>query len=767
MDQQGADTENETMTDNIFYRWPGGWVLPACATASLIGILLLPAPVFAATDNVDADDTAARPKIGLVLGGGGARGAAHIGVLKELERLRIPVDAIAGTSMGAIIGGLYATGLNADELERLVNSIDWNAALSDAPDRKALSFRRKQDDREFPIKLELGLRGTDLVLPNGVIQGQKLDLLLRELTLNVSNISSFDQLPIPFRAIASDIVAGEAVVLDSGDLAYAIRASMSVPGVFAPARIDGRLLVDGGLTGNLPVNVMAEMGVDVIIAVDVEFPLYSKEELGSVLTISEQMLTILIRKETLRQIETLSATDILIRPELGTYASTNFGDIEEVIGPGELATRAHAARLKMLSMDESTWQAHNAARTMPSKEKRVLGFVNVVDDSNIAPQVLETRLSVSAGDEIDASVLAENANRLYGLQLYEHVGYALVEEAGAVGVEYRATTKSWGPNFLQFGISLEDDFEGSTGFNLATRLTRASLNPLGAEWRTDLQLGTDPSLTSEFYQPLSFDSRWFVAPRIDIGQSNLNVFATDVTVARYRVSEGSLSLDIGRELGTIGEIRVGAFRGIGDATLNVGDPTLPNFDFETGGAFARLRIDSVDNARFPRHGMLADIRWTLSRPGFGADFKFDTVEADVSQTWSRGKSSLQLGVGYATTLSSDNTVQDFFPLGGFLRLSGLERGEISGPHAALLKMVYYRRVGDSTGGVFETPIYLGVSAEAGNVWQTRSAISLDSMQLNGSIFAGVDTYFGPIYVAAGFAEDGKANFYLFIGSPPR
>jgi len=241
----------------------------------------------------------------------------------------------------------------------------------------------------------------------------------------------------------------------------------------------------------------------------------------------------------------------------------------------------------------------------------------------------------------------------------------------------------------------------------------------------------------------------------------------DDTIARHRVSEGDRSLDFGRELGTIGEFRLGVYRGIGEARVKVGDPTLPNFDFETGGAFARLRFDSVDNSRFPRSGILADILWNLSRPSLGADHSFDTIEGEFSQTWSRGKSSLQLGLGYATTLSSDNTVQDFFPMGGFLRLSGLERGEISGPHAALAKLVYYRQVGDTTGDLFETPIYLGFSAEAGNVWQTRDEIGFDTMQINGSVFVGLDSYFGPVYLAAGFAENGQTNFYLFVGAPPR
>ncbi len=736
-----------------------------------VGLLLACAPALLPNVHAQladaASDGSSRPRIGLVLGGGGARGAAHIGVLKELERLQIPIDAIAGTSMGAIVGGLYATGVDAWELEQLVGSLDWAAALTDTPDREDLSFRRKQDDREFPINFELGIRGSKLLLPKGVIQGQKLDLLLRELTLRASNISDFNDLPTPFRAIASDIVAGEAVVLGSGDLAHAIRASMSVPGAFAPVRIDGRLLVDGGLIGNLPIDVMKTMGVDIIIAVDVEFPLYKSEELSSVVTISEQMLTILIRKETLRQIDTLAESDVLIRPELGVFASTNFAEIVQTIEPGQKAALEQAESLRAYSLGDVEWQAYREQRKLPSSNEQRLAFVRVVHDDKLAPEVLESRLSVEAGDVIRPDVLALNANRLYGLQLYEHVEYRLVNDDSGTGVEYRATPKSWGPNFLQFGVSLEDDFDGSTAFNLATRMTRAGLNKLGAEWRTDLQLGTDPAVLTEFYQPLSFDSRWFVAPRLEIRQSNLDAFSMSSAVARYRVSEGDLSLDIGRELGTVGEFRIGAYRGGGAARVKLGDSALPDIEFETGGMFARLRIDSVDNSRFPRSGTLADVRWNVSRPGFGADNKFDTIESEFAQTWSRGKNSLQVGLSYATTLNSDTTVQDFFPLGGFLRLSGLERGEISGPHAALARLVYYRQVGDTTGGLFETPIYLGMSAEAGNVWGRRSEIDFDTMQLSGSIFAGLDSYLGPVYLAAGFAEDGQSNFYLFIGSPPR
>ena len=665
------------------------WRLPAIVT-----LLFLIAPAMA--EETD------RPKVGLVLGGGGARGAAHIGVLKELERMRVPVDAIAGTSMGAIVGGLYATGMNATELEELVDSLDWAAALTDKPNRDDMSFRRKQDDAQVPIDLELGIRDNSIVMPKGVIQGQELDLLLRRLTLDVSHIDDFDNLPIPFRAIASDIEYGEAIVMQRGDLAQAIRASMSVPAVFAPVRIDGRLLVDGGLVRNLPIDVMQAMDVDVIIAVDVEFPLYGPEELDSAVAITEQMVTILMRKETERQIERMNARDILIQPDLGTYASSNFDEILDTIVPGQDATRAQADKLQAIALDQAAWEAYAAERVAPVATASHLAFVDVKHDGVLASEVLESRLTVAAGDPIDHAVLAANADRLYGLQLFEQVRYRLVEGEEGTGAEYLARTKSWGPNILQFGVALEDDFAGSTGFNVFGRITRVGINRLGAEWRNDVQLGTDPKLFSEFYQPLSFDARFFIAPYLQLEQTNINAFAQDETVARYRLSEGKVGFDFGRELGRIGEFRLGVFRGAGEARVKIGDPSLENIDFQSGGAFMRLRFDTLDNARFPKSGMRADIGWTLSRPGLGADARYDTIEGEVTHNWTHGKSTFQVGFGYATTLESNGVVQDYFRLGGFQRLSGFQRGAISGPHAALGTLVYRRRIGES--GLLATPI---------------------------------------------------------------
>lgn len=711
-----------------------------------------------------------RPRIGLVLGGGGARGAAHIGVLQELERLRIPVDAIAGTSMGAIVGSLYASGKTPDELEKLVADIDWTDAFVDSAKREELSFRRKQDDAAFPVKLELGLKHGELVLPRGLIQAQKLQLILRDNLSQVSNIRDFDKLPTPFRAVASDIETGEAYVMSGGDLALAARASMSAPGIFSPVTVDGHTLVDGGLVGNLPVSVVRDMGVDIIIAVNVEFPLYAPEKLQSALAISEQMLTILIRKETERQITELRDRDILIQPELGEYGSTNFEQIADVVQPGAAATLAQRAKLSQLALSEEDYAKYRASRSLPVIPPQTVDFVRIRNSGPFSERVLRARLETQPGDLVNTHELAEDASRIYALDSFEYVGYQVIEEDGQTGVVFDTRTKSWGPNFLKFSLAVEDDFEGSTAFNFAARLTATGLNSLGAEWRNDLQLGTEPRFESEFYQPLSFDSRYFVAPRVRLEQGNFKVFANEDSIGRYRVSEAEIGFDAGRELGRWGEFRVGAFRGTGNARVKTGDPFLPNLNFENGGTFARFGVDTLDDAQLPKSGMQANVEWRLSRPGLGADRSFDLVEGAFQKVWSWGESrnnTLQLGLEYATTLDTDNDLQDYFQLGGFLRLSGLERGAVSGPHAGLAKLVYYRRVQRSNGEIFDMPLYFGGSLETGNVWQRRADINGNSLIVNGSLFAGIDTYFGLVFLGAGFSEQGESNFYLFLGNPRR
>ena len=733
----------------------------------LVMLTVGPFSVGAADPESTRDD---RPQIGLVLGGGGARGAAHIGVLRELERMRVPVDAIAGTSMGAIVGSLYAAGKSPDELEQLVRTIDWEDAFVDAPARSFLSYRRKQDDAAYPIPLELGVRDGAVVLPRGLIQGQKLQLILREQLLHIPAQSDFDNLVIPFRAVASDIVTGELVVMGAGDLALAARASMSAPGVFAPVVVDGRTLVDGGLLGNVPVDVVREMDVDIIIAVDVEFPLYPPEHLQSALEITEQMLTVMVRRETRRQLATLDERDVLIRPDLGEHGSTNFQQIMDVIEPGAAAVRAQEAKLAELAVSRTEFDAYLARQREGDYLPPDVGFVRVVDDGPLAAGVLEARLKTEPGGPSSPETMADDSSRLYGLNTYENVGYRLVSEGDRHGVEFATRSKSWGPNFLKFDLSLEDDFEGSTAFNVAARLTMTGLNALGAEWRNDVRLGTDPGVLSEFYQPLSFDSRYFVAPRVSAEQRNFNVFGSDQSVTRYRVSDGEAGIDVGREIGQWGEVRLGVFRGAGHGRVKTGDAEPPKFDFQTGGLFARFGVDTLDDSQIPKRGTRAQVAWTDARRTFGADADFDTLAGAVDHAWSWGsndRNTVRFGLEYATTREPDDQVYNDFPLGGFLRLSGLERGEISGPHAGLARLMYYREIRNSNGGFLNMPIYLGGSLEAGNAWQNRSDIDIDSLITNGSLFAGVDTWFGLLFLAAGFSEHGDSSFYLFVGNPNR
>src|SRR5277367_6713825 len=324
------------------------------------GCLWPAAATWAATDPPVPAAANVRPRICLVLSGGGARGMAHIGVLKVLEELKIPVDCIAGTSVGAIVGGLYASGMTALEIDSTIRSLDWQEAFRDAPPRRDLAFRRKQDDRNFLVRLPLGLKHGRILLPKGLIQGQKLQETLRQLTLPFSNTTNFDLLPTPFRAVATDLETGNAVLMDKGDLAIAMRASMSAPGVFAPVEVDGRLLVDGGLAENLPINVARAMHADVLIVSDVSFPLQGRSALDSALSISNQMLAILVRKDSDRQRATLGPQDILIEPNLGSATATDFTVPANVIAGGENAARDAVSKLSAYSVGEAAYRDYLA-----------------------------------------------------------------------------------------------------------------------------------------------------------------------------------------------------------------------------------------------------------------------------------------------------------------------------------------------------------------------------------------------------------------------
>jgi len=714
------------------------------------------------------DDAAVeRPRVGLVLSGGGARGLAHVGVLRVLEELHVPVDAIAGTSMGAVVGGLYASGMSVDEIEALVSTLDWREAFQDKPPRQDLDYRRKQEERRFLVRLPVGFDDDGFRLPRGLVQGQKLTQVLRRETLPVIDIHDFDRLPIPFRAVATDIETGEMIVLAKGDLTEALRASMSAPGVFAPAELDGRLLVDGGLVNNLPVDVVRAMGADVVIAVDVGFEPRPREELDSALAMSNQMLAVMIGRETARQRALLGGHDVLLEPELGALSSIEFHRLPQFLRRGEEAVRGQSARPAELSVDDAAWRGFLARRSLRYRPPPVVDFVRPTPGATDHAAWIDAALGPLVGKPLEPRAAARGVTRLYGEGIFETVDYRVVEEEGLTGLEVSATRKSWGPNFVRFGLELQDDLEGGNSFNAGARFLFTEVNGYGAEWQTDLQVGVEPGVFSEFYQPLGPASPWFAAPRASFGRRNVDLVSDGRRLAQYRISNTELGLDFGRELGNWGELRAGILRGRGKSELRVGDPQggLPRrTDFDRGELSARFGLDRLDSVYFPRHGEVFTLEWNGGREALGADDDSDRLAMDWLMARSRGKSSYVLWLTGGTTLSGpEDAVQDLYPLGGLFNLSGLPPDSRAGPHFAIGRAIYYRRIGRGGQGFLNVPTYAGLSLELGNVWEDRGDISFGSARLNGSLFLGLDTPLGPVYLAVGLDEGGGSSLYLLLG----
>ena len=729
---------------------------PVIRSLLSLGVLLSATPVQAQDDRSHEG-----PRIGLVLSGGGARGAAHIGVLEVLEELQVPIDSISGTSMGAIVGGLYAVGLSPAEIREELEAIDWDDMFRDGPPRSDLTLRRRTDDADWAVDFALGFRDGALVLPRGLVQGQKLELLLERLIVPRARSRHFDALPIPFRAVATDLETGEGVVFSHGELALALRASMSVPGAFAPAEVDGRLYVDGGVANNLPVDAVREMGAEVVIAVDLTVPLRERQALASVLDVSNQVLDILMLEDVERQRALLGATDVRIEPQLGELGSTDFGSVAAIADLGRDAALATRKELAGLALDDADWNAWLTEHRRRVDELPIVESIRIENDSRLANAVLEKMLSVETGERLDLDELHADLSRIYGLGFFERVDASIEEGDGGAELALRAIEKSWGPNYIRFGLSLEDDFEGTSLYNLATGYTVLPLNRYGAEWRSEFLLGSHQAVVTELYQPLGYGSPWFVAPELGYRERTTPVVEDGTQTAELRVSDWGVRLALGRELGRATEFRLGLVRRAGKAVPQVGPVGLETTDFDDGAFVAQLRHDSLDDPDFPRTGTLVSGQYAWSRESLGADVEFELGQAEVLHALSAGRHTLIGGLRLGSVFDGGAPAQDQFALGGFLALSGLQRNELAGQDVGLARLIYTRRVG---GDVWEdSPLVLGGSLELGNVWEADESIELDSAIVAGSVLAGIQTFFGPLYVAFGAAEGGSTSFYLFLG----
>jgi NTE family protein len=715
-----------------------------------------------------ADSGAAVPRcIGLVLGGGGARGAAHIGVLKVLERERVPVCRIAGTSMGAIVGGLYASGYSADEIEAILSAIDWKDVLSDDPPRTDFPMRRKNDTLRYLLDFKLGLRDGAIQFPRGVIQGQKLITLLRRLTLHTWRTENFDRLPIPFRAVATDIATGEAVVFDRGDLALAIRASMSVPAAFAPMRVDGRMLVDGGIVNNVPVDVVKAMGADRIIAVDVGAPLLDDDQLTSPFTITMQMLDVLMKQRTAQVMAAMDPLDVKIVPDLGAVGSASFDRAVDAIGPGEVAAMRVLPRLRELAIDEAAWAALVAGRERAEFDAPLVDFLEVVTRRSRTAGYVKRELEGFEGQPLDALALEKRVNSVYGQGNYERISWRLDERDGRTGVVVTPVDKGWGPNFLTFGLQISDDFEGRNAYQLGVEYTMTGLNRWGGEWRTRAELGQITGLRTEFFQPYGDRGQFFGFPFLEYRALDQDVRAGGTVLADYRVRRGALGFDLGWEPTLAMRLTAGVYRSRGKASRRIGNPgPLDQFDEPSGGVRLGFTRDTLDDADFPSDGGRADVLLSAARDALGADSGANGEVFDLS--WDHatafGPNRLLFGTRLHTTWGSPSQFDGLATLGGFTNLSGLAERQLLGEHAALFRTVYYRRLGDA-GELFSVPAYVGASLETGNVFATRDDLfDLEGLILGGSVFIGVDSPFGPVFLGYGASDDGDASVYLNFGS---
>ena len=740
--------------------------LPYERLACTLG-LLVALQVAGAADAPVGPGQHAGPRIGLVLGGGGAKGAAHIGVIKVLEEMHVPVDCIAGTSMGAIVGAAYATGLSAQQLEQVMTAVNWREILASAP-REDIPVRRKGLDFIYTNGLQLGVSHGSVLAPGGLVPTHQIETMFRRIVAGTGPLADFDKLPIPYRAVATNLETGQMVVFDHGDLALAMRASMAVPGAFAPVEYEGSLLVDGMLVRNLPVDVARKTCADVVIAVPVHNPAVTRDNLASFPAVAGQAMNIAIDANQNAQLATLTDKDVAIDVLLKDITSGDFNKVPEAIPIGEAAARNVAAALSRYSLpprEYAEWRqgvgkiiAEHSARI---DEVRLSGF-NVTN-----PEVARTFLEIKPGDTADRSMADADAKRLIARGDYVAVSYGVVPEDGRNVLTYRAVEKPWGPNYLMFDVNLSTDFTADTAWGLRVDYEQRWLNSLGGELRSDLQLGRPNILSVEFYQPVETHQRFFVAPSVFGAQTLVYLYQGDTSVAQVDTRRYGAELDGGVALGSWGEYRIGVQRGQVDTSPKVANLMVPTSDRNALGAVTtRLVYDSLDKRLFPTRGSFGTVNGYFSMTGLGADqtyrtasFSFQTV---APLPWRRDVLTLALRGG--SDLGSDSVpFYDQFRLGGLFNFSGYQNNQLIGREYALAG-VQLRHRNAYLNEVVGTAIYTGASLEAGNVYRRLFGTPAQGAVVGGSLFAAVDSKIGPIYLAYGLSQGGHSAFYLYLGS---
>ena len=708
----------------------------------------------------------AREKTGLVLSGGGARGFAHVAVLEALEANQVQIDYIAGTSMGAVVGALYASGLSAAEVREKLLSVDWNSTLQDVTDRNERSFRNKSFEGRNFLGLDLGIGPESVRLPLAVLRGQKLALALNELMLETATVSDFDALPIPFRAMATDLATGDAVVLGRGSLATALRASMAVPVVYSPVEIDGRLYVDGGVANNLPIDVARDMGADRVIAVDTSSLRYSTNELTSVVTVVDQLTNLLTRRNTEAQLEKLTDKDRLIEIFPEGIATAEFNKAENALALGRESLSAVPDIFLSFAVDSENYATWNAKR-LDRDEPPTLAFVEVISDApRTSSKTIANRLTVRPGQPLDNERLKSDLGKIYALETIDQVEVSVVEKDDQIGLSLETKEKAWGPDYLDFGFTLEDSLDGRASYNLNGVIRATNINPLGGEWRTELTLGDKTRVTSELYQPIDYGSDWFATAVLGFLREDRALYEQGTLTSTYATEIREFGFDAGYSLDTRGEFRIGFRQAKIKNNKLLGAESL-SAKVDDSRYFARAGFDTLDSLGFPTQGVRVLGEYSIYDAALGATRHYDGVTLDILYPLYHNTGTTVLGQGYLGYLF-ETAVTDVTPrynLGGFTRLSGYSPNEISGRHAGLVSLMAYQRLNEHAIVPMDQPLFIGFSLEAGNVFQDRDDLRWDKTLSGGSFFIGADTAVGPGYLSFGRTEGGRQSVTLSVGRP--
>jgi NTE family protein len=677
--------------------------------------------------------------------------------------MRVPVDLVTGTSMGSVIGGLYAAGLSPEEVSATIQSVDWVDVFDDKPDRQDLSFRRKQDDRNFLTNLRLAFKDWSVFIPSGLVEGQKLDFLLRSMTLDQNGLAQIENLPLPFRAVATDIATGEEVVFDKGPLAVAQRASMSVPAAFTPVVIDKRVLVDGYVANNLPIDVAQKLGAENVIAVDISTPVSELEELQSAVGINSQVGTFPVQQQQARQIERLKKTDVLLQPDLGDVAAASFTRMAEAVEIGRQAALAAKDKLARYSVSEEEYAQWRARQRRPPVRMPVINAVRIENRSPVSDLVVRARIHTQAGQPLDLQVLSSDLGRLFGLDAFERVRFDIQQGSEGNVLVYQIEARERGRQYVRFGLNLETDIGDEAIYNLGANHVWFPINSWDGEMRTELQIGDTSRVGTELYQPIEPREWLFFQPFVRFERSDLDVFRGHDRVASYDRDETIVGTLLGINISNVAQLRGGIGYLNEELGRNTGDPLQFRSTQLSGGIYdGEFEYDTLDSVRFPNDGSYANFQALWLREELGFDDSFARVRGSVStfRTWR--KNTIGLGAKYETTINGGPHPEATHSLGGFLNLSGFDRNSLTGRHVGLASLLFYRRIASPAVFAWEFPVYVGGLVEIGNAWDDRKDIDNDLLT-SGGPFVGVDTPLGPLYLAYAHGEGGHDQIYLYLG----